>query len=283
MINSLYYTKHNPVILFVYNITDMTRTDLRFFRRWFTDFCKSYSSSDPEDQKNYNLKEQHTDNVCENILDIGGGLLLDEQKLMLSETIALFHDVGRFPQYSQYRTFRDSKSVNHGSLGAQVLQGRNTLGCLDKREQELILKAIRFHNAFSVLKTGDEELDFFVRLIRDADKLDIWRVFKDYYASPAEQRASAAGLGLPDIPEYSGSVLSTIRQKRTVGLSKITTLNDFKLLQLSWIFDLNFKPAFALVIQRGVIEDIMETLPDTDDIREAVQSVRNYVRHSLST
>ena len=259
----------------------MTRRDVRFFRQWFMDFCKSYSTSDPEDQKNYDLKEQHTAKVCKNILDIGDGLLLDEQKLMLSETLALFHDVGRFPQYARYRTFRDSRSVNHGFFGARVLRERKTLARLSKREQELIIKAIRFHNAFSVLKTEDEELVFFIRLIRDADKLDIWRVFRDYYDSPEEQRASAAGLGLPDIPEYSDSILLTIHQKRIVRLSKIKTLNDFKLLQLSWIFDLNYKPTFALVMQRNIIDNITKKLPDTDDIREAVQLVRNYVKQNL--
>jgi hypothetical protein len=259
----------------------MTRRDVQFFRRWFGEFCKSYSTSDPVDRKNYNLKEYHTAKVCKNIVDIGTGLLLDEQKLMLSETIALFHDVGRFPQYAQYRTFRDNQSVNHGFLGARVLRERKILACVSKREQDLIMKTIRFHNAFSVFKTEDEELDFFIRLIRDADKLDIWRVFKDYYVSPAQRRASAAGLGLADMPDYSKSVVSTIYQGKIVSLSKIKTLNDFKLLQLSWIFDLNFKQTFALVTQRNIIDDITKTLPDTDDIREVVQFVRNYVKQNV--
>ena len=260
----------------------MTRNDIIVFKQWFRDFYTSYSTSDPEDQRNYDLKEKHTVNVCKNILEISGGLTLDDQKMMLSETIALFHDVGRFPQYAQYRTFRDSTSVNHGYLGARVLRERKILAGLNKREQELIMKSIRSHNAFSVLKTEDGDLDFFIRLIRDADKLDIWRVFRDYYDCPEEGRASAAGLGFPDSPEYTGSVVSTIHQKKIVKLSRIKTLNDFKLLQLSWIFDLNFKPTFEMVMQRNIIDTITKTLPETADIHEAVRIVHNYVGQHLS-
>jgi len=86
---------------------------------------------------------------------------------------------------------------------------------------------------------------FFIRIVRDADKLDIWSVFLEYYESPPASKASAVGLGLPDLPEYSIDVLSCLYKKEIVSLATIKTLNDFKLLQLSWIFDLNYKPHFG--------------------------------------
>ena len=109
-----------------YNIdkSKMTRNDLNFFKKWFSDYCKSFYSSDIEDQKNIYLKEQHTFNVCKNIIEIAKGLSLSNDQIILAETVALFHDIGRFPQYAKYKTFRDSISVNHGLLGAQTLLGK---------------------------------------------------------------------------------------------------------------------------------------------------------------
>src|SRR6185369_17630796 len=99
------------------------------------------------------------------------------------------------------------------------------------------------------------------RLIRDADKLDIWRVFIDYYGLPEEERASAVGLGFPDLPQCSPEVLKCLRQREIVQLAAVQTLNDFKLLQLSWVFDLNFPESFRLVRERGCIDALAAVLP----------------------
>ena len=118
----------------------MKQDDLIFFRKWFSDYCKSFYSSDIEYQKNIYLKEQHTFNVCKNIIEIAKGLSFNNDRLILTETVALFHDIGRFPQYARYRTFRDSISVNHGLLGAQTLLEKKILQNLPDDEQELVIK-----------------------------------------------------------------------------------------------------------------------------------------------
>src|SRR4030043_1205476 len=247
----------------------MTRNDLNFFKKWFSDYCKSFYSSDIEDQRNIYLKEQHTFNVCENITEIAKELSLSNDQIILSEAVALFHDIGRFPQYAKYKTFRDNISVNHGLLGAQILLEEKILQNLPDNEQGLIIHAVKFHNAFSIPKTEKEDIVFFIKLIRDADKQDIWRVFIEYYECPEEDRASAVGLVLPDTSEYSENILSCLYKKKIISLSKIKTLNDFKLLQLAWIYDLNFKPSFRLLLERDYLDRIIAKLPQTEEIQKA--------------
>lgn len=259
----------------------MTRDNLNFFKRWFSDYCKSFYSTDVKDQKNIYLKEEHTFYVCKNIVGIAKGLSLNNDKTILAETVALFHDIGRFPQYAKYKTFRDSISVNHGLLGAQTLIEEKILQRLPDDEQELIVQSVKFHNAFSVPKKEKEGIGFFIRLIRDADKLDIWRVFLEYYEGPDDSKASAVGLGLPDISEYTAGVLSYIYQKEIVFLSKIRTLNDFKLLQLSWIFDLNFIPSFQFLIERDYIDRIISNLPQTEEIQNVSLFLKEFVQQKL--
>ena len=259
----------------------MTRDNLIFYKKWFSDYCKSFYSSDIEDQKNIYLKEQHTFNVCKNIIEIAKELSLSNDQIILSEAVALFHDIGRFPQYAKYKTFRDNIPVNHGLLGAQTLLKEKILQNLPDEEEESIIQAVKFHNAFSIPKTEKEDIVFFIKLIRDADKLDIWRVFIEYYESPDENRASAVGLGLPDIPEYSEDVISCLYKKKIVSLSKIKTLNDFKLLQLSWIYDLNFKPSFRLLFERDYIDRITVKLPQTEEIQKVLFPLKEFVLQRL--
>jgi putative nucleotidyltransferase with HDIG domain len=259
----------------------MTRDDLIFFKDWFTNFVKSYYSPNIEDRRNINLKEEHTLNVCKNILEIVRELNLNEDDVMLAETIALFHDIGRFPQYDKYRTFRDGISVNHGYLGAQTLIEKKILNSLPDDEQKLIIKAVRFHNAFSIPKKERQDIVFFIKLIRDADKLDIWRVFVDYYDSREEERATAAGLGLPDTSVYSKDVLSYIFKKEVASQYKLKTLNDFKLMQLTWVYDLNFKTSYKLLSERGYIDRIISYLPQDKEIKKVSLVLKECVRERL--
>jgi putative nucleotidyltransferase with HDIG domain len=259
----------------------MTPGDLQDYKEQFAGYCKSFYSAHAEDQQNILLKEMHTSRVCENILTLSSALSLNDNQKLIAETIALFHDIGRFPQYARFKTFRDSVSVNHGLLGAEILLQEKFLKRLPKNEQEIIIESVKFHNAFSLPKKKDEEITFFIRLVRDADKLDIWRVFIEYYESPSDERASAVGLGLPDIPHYSSDMLSTIYKREIVSLSRINTLNDFKLLQLSWVFDLNYAPSFQLLIERDYMRRIIKTLPGTEDIRSLELFLTEFVRQKL--
>src|SRR4030043_581418 len=259
----------------------MTQDDLIFFKKWFSDYCKSFYAADIEDQKNIYLKEQHTFNVCKNITEIAKELYLSNDQIILSEAVALFHDIGRFPQYAKYKTFRDNISVNHGLLGAQTLLGKKILQNLPDNEQGLIIQAVKFHNAFSIPKAEKEDIIFFIKLIRDADKLDIWRVFIEYYECPEEDRASAVGLVLPDTSEYSEDIISCLYKKQIVSISKVNTLNDFKLLQLSWIYDLNFRTALKLLVEREYIDRITATLLQTEEIYKVSLFLKECVRQRL--
>ncbi len=255
----------------------MTKDDFIFFKDWFSRYVKSFYSSDIEDQKNISLKEKHTSHVCKNIVEITNELNLSNRDIILAETIALFHDIGRFPQYAKYKTFKDALSVNHGFLGAKTLLEEKILRNLPDNEQELIIKAVRFHNAFSIPKKEREEIVFFIKLIRDADKLDIWRVFIEYYESPEGERASAAGLGLLDTADYSQEILSCICKGHLASQSKLKNLNDFKLMHLSWIYDLNFKPSFRLLSERNYIDKIVAQLPRDKGIKKVSLVLKKYV------
>lgn len=259
----------------------MEKDDLILFKKWFSDYCRSFYSPDIEDQKNISLKEHHTGRVCENIVEISRRLSLDSHQTMLADAIALFHDVGRFPQYAQYKTFRDSISVNHGLLGAQTLLKEGILRSLPEKDQELIIEAVKFHNAFSIPKKTREDITFFIKLIRDADKLDIWHVFIEYYESTDKNSTPSITLGLPDIPEYSKDFLSYFSQKRVVSLSRLKTVNDFKILQLSWIYDLNFIPSFQLFSERNYLSRMTAQLPQTGEILEIARSLENFINQRV--
>ena len=259
----------------------MTRDDLKHLKTWFTEYVSVFYSDEPDYNHLIRLKEEHTIRVCRNIAMLGKELGLSDQDMVLAETIALFHDIGRFKQYKTYRTFNDFVSENHARLGLRQMAIHGVLSACTTAEKRLITRAIAYHNAAVLPANEDDNTLFFMRLIRDADKLDIWKLFIDYYNEREKNHSSAVELGLPDEPIYSQRVIKSLKQRRFVRMQDLKTLNDFKLLQISWVFDLNFVPSFQTVQSRKYIEKLEETLPKSKEIKEAVQHAHDHVNSFL--
>jgi HD domain len=259
----------------------MNADALQSLKTWFQNYVQSCSLSDQEDQRNITVKQKHTHQVCLNAVRIAEDLRLDQQETGLAEAIALFHDVGRFSQYLRYKTFDDSISVNHALIGAKLLAEHNVLQDLPKFDRDIIIRSVTLHNIFSLPKGLDEKSLLFARLIRDADKLDILRVVIEYFEQDEGDRADAVALGLPDLPGYSQAVLACLARGELARKEALTTLNDFKLLQLAWLYDLNFTCSLRMVEERDYIRTLAEMLPRNDEIAGAVEIVSNYVSGRL--
>lgn len=249
----------------------MTTTDLVRLEQWFDTFVAGFNDFDAEGLRNIRLKEEHTHRVVACMGDIADGEQLDPRETLLALAIALLHDVGRFPQYRRWRTFRDSDSDNHARLSLEVIRGEQLLAGLPDDEQLLIEEAVRFHNLLELPSQVASPTDRYIRMIRDADKLDIWWVFLEYYRQPQEERASAVGLGFPDLPEVTPACLDALAEGKVVRLDQAQVLNDFKLLQISWVYDLNFDTTRRLLRERSYLEQLSATLPDTPQLQAAIR------------
>ena len=236
---------------------------------WFNAYTKSFLTGDPQKDSAHRLKIDHTARVCKNIRLLAASIDLPEDQVRIAEAVALLHDLGRFEQFKQYGTFNDRKSVNHAALGVEIMEKTGVLAALSDDERKWIVDAVRFHNAPALPSGMPHRELLFLRLIRDADKLDIWRVFADFYRYD-NQPERAIVQHLPDRPSWTGSIIEDILNRRMARFSNMKTLNDFKLLQLSWVFDLNFPKTFVLARQRGDLSVIAGTLPDAPDLNRAV-------------
>lgn len=257
----------------------MQKENLDFFRKWFFEYVSRFNSSDPVIQENIELKVKHTEKVCENILLLTEYMKMSGKDRMLAETIALFHDLGRFEQFTKYKTFRDSESENHAVLGIKILNKERVLSSLPEEEENLILKAIEFHNLMEIPEDIKpfKKLYFYSRLIRDADKIDILRLASEEYSEEGKHRNPALELYLPDTQGYSEPIISEILNNRMAKIGDMKNRNDIKLLRLSWIFDINFPATFSLLKEYGYLETIISSLPETEETGILKNHFENYL------
>jgi hypothetical protein len=251
--------------------------DLTRLETWFDAFVQQFYRHDPVYDRAVRLKHDHTRRVCHDIHMLGERLDLEPNQLRLAQTAALMHDVGRFPQYARYGTFLDRDSANHAHLSLRTMAAQGVLTGLPRPERRMITRAVAFHNAARLPNDAPGFGRLLMRLLRDADKLDIWKVVTDYYDRRGEARDPVIELGLPDLPTCSPAAIASLAAGRMIDLATLRCLNDFKLLQLGWVFDLNFQPTFQALQARGYIPKIVAALTSADGLGAALERVRSHV------
>jgi hypothetical protein len=255
----------------------MNPNHLAGIEAWFADFTSRYNDERPERQRNIDLKIEHTYKVRGVIQRLATSLQMHPDECNLASAIAICHDVGRFPQYLQFGTFNDASSVNHAILSVQTLKTENVLDALPPNLQQILFQSVGLHNVFQVPPNLSFELRKFVSLIRDADKLDIWRVIIEYCSSPREDRASAVVWELPDTGYCSEDAIAEVVSGKMLDRRFLKTADDFKLLQLSWVFDLNFADSFRILKKCGYIEKLASYLPENQNCSLAVDTVKRHM------
>jgi HD superfamily phosphohydrolase YqeK len=234
---------------------------LKYLKSWFEAYVHRFDSDNPDIQKNMDLKAEHTRRVCENIVDIGRSLDLSSGDLNVADAAALLHDIGRFEQYRKYQTFVDGRSENHAALGVKVIKENGILKDFDSASAATIIQAVACHNRLAVPAEGKPHFLLVLKMLRDADKADIYRVVTEYYSNAAESRNQAVELDLPDTDKISDSIYEALMNGESARMGDLRTLNDFKLLQIGWIFDLNFQRTFEIVREHRYLELIRNALP----------------------
>jgi len=261
----------------------MTNKQLEKFRKWLDSYIAGFYGDDEYVNANIRLKEVHTGHVCCEMTWLTGRVGLSAEDTCLAGAIALLHDIGRFEQFRRYRTYVDFRSTDHNLLGIDVLDNHNVLADLDEREKDTIITAIKLHSIIQLPAELDEETAIFARLIRDADKLDIYRVVIDAYRQyRSDPENFNLELEFEDDPYCSEHVIEAVLAQKRISYSDLKTLTDYKLLMLTWVYDVNYTAALERIRERGFIQDVLELLPDTEEMTKVIQMIENYIDQRIN-
>jgi len=214
----------------------------------------------------YKIKIEHTYKVLERATDICHGDKLGQVVTLASRLAALLHDVGRFPQYHEFKTFRDCNSVNHAALSVRHLLRENMLEGVPIPIRRLATGAVFLHNVRFLPHNLSPEMLATVQVVRDSDKLDILRVMLEHFGR-AQQEAPEVTLEAKDHPtNYTPAIAQAILNRQVSDYKSIVWVNDFKLLIAGWLYDLNTRTACCILRNSGHLDALFALLPQDETI-----------------
>ena len=235
---------------------------------WMQDYMKSYYNEDEEIQRAMLLKEAHTGRVKNIIGELAAHLGLSEEDVLLAELMGLLHDVGRFRQFTVYRTFKDHLSEDHATAGLKLMDEHRLLDGLMPWEQSLVRFAVERHNKKAIGPAPDACHLGYAKMLRDADKLDIYHVLEPFL--PSED-----GRGV------SQNFIEKFVEGVQCDYTMVGTEDDKKLVRLMWAYDIYFAWTLKRIERRGYLEKLIHCLPRGDKVEQGIARLRGYVQDKL--
>lgn len=225
-------------------------SDLRRFYDGYVDGYRLPSGALPELMQ---LKLEHTQRVVENarLIADAEGFAADEREAALAA--ALLHDTGRYEQLKRYNTFKDSDSIDHAVFSHDIVVRQGWLGA--RPDREAILAAVLHHNRRDLPTGLDRVTTCAAQTVRDADKLDIFRVLEERTRNPNWRQDTRAFWNLQIVADPSPEVVSCIERRQPVDYQAIKSLADFVLIQIGWMISgLYYATSRRLCTERGHLE-----------------------------
>ena len=266
-------------------------------KKTFQEYTDRYDSTNPK----IKLKIDHTYRVANLCEQIAQSLELSAAEVDLAWLSGMLHDVGRFEQLRRYNTFSDAQSIDHARFAVEMLYDEGliadyvpeisttelvadartwrSMGGADEsptaQSEDMplsdILQTLRIaigeHSAYRIQKGLDERTRMFCQILRDADKVDIFRVICD---TPMEE---VYGFQTKDIlrSAITPEVMQAFYEHHAVLRKLKKCPADYIVAHGSLTFELVYPESLRIAKEQGYLKQMMSFQsenPDTAEIFE---------------
>ena len=216
-------------------------------------------------------KYNHTYRVVHQAEEICRSINLDTEERDLASLIALLHDIARFKQWTEFKTYIDKRSFDHADEGVKILfdEGLINKFKVKKDDLEIVKKAIYYHNKYE-LPSNELSIreNLHSKIIRDADKLDILYAFSTNKLLKVET----------DDEEISDEVHDEFFKNIQVLKSSVKNKNDHLLMLIAMIFDLNYDYSKKRILREKYLDKILSYTKNKEIFKPYIEEAKKYLR-----
>ena len=256
-------------------IIDRTRVEKAFYE---------YVSEFDESDSMIRLKKLHTLKVAAICDDIARSLSLSYDDINMSWLVGMFHDIARFRQFTEYHTFFDSKSIDHAKVGCEILFDEGLIwrfideDSATPEELSIIRNAVGWHSAYRLPDDLSDKERLYCDLIRDADKLDIFRVsmeepFDTVYNTSREELINS---------EISPDILNAFYEHHAIKRGLRQTVLDIRVAFCALAFELVYDRSKEIALEQGYVLRIMDEDYTHESVRQQAEAITREVEEYLT-
>lgn len=227
-------------------------------------------------------KYEHSFRVMENAHNIAKNLNLNNEEIEIATLIGLLHDIGHFEEIRVKDILKENTKLDHGDLGVEILQEKNYLRKYieDDKYDNIILNAIKNHNKFRIEDGLSTQEFLFAKIIRDADKLDIFYEGAEMFWKDEKQKEEINDSKITD------KIVEMFSKNVYCDRKYIQTKADSIIVFISAIFDINFKYNFLVLKKEDYINRILNKFEFKDKItvsqmKQIKETANEYVENML--
>ena len=246
-------------------------------RQAFKEYISTY---DNQNDPGFNLKIVHTYHVVDNAIFISKKLGLNEEETNLAALIGILHDLGRFDELKNLQRF-DSVGNDHAMFASKILFEDGLINkFIDTDEyNNIIKKAIENHNKKHIEEGLNEKELLYAKIIRDADKLDNYRVKKE------ETIENIFPHIVKDISELENSKISdnvynAILREECVDIKDRVYPLDYWICILGFTFDINFSESLEIIKENDYINILVDRINYTVS-KDKMNTIRNVLNNYI--
>ena len=227
-------------------------------------------------------KQLHSLRVMEECKKVAKALKLNKEEIELAELIGLLHDIGRFEQYNRENEQCNEMLLDHANLGVEILVKDDYIKKYidDKHYIPIILKAIKNHNKLEIEDDLNEEELLYAKIIRDADKLDIFYEGVEIYWNTKKEKENIENSKISSKIEEQ---LKNEKQVKKLGNEKNDTV-DSLLMLLSYIYDINFRETLEIIDKENYVNKILNRFDFKDEkTKEQIEELKEILLKFIKT
>lgn len=237
--------------------------DIEKAKKEFIKYTEKYDLNIKQIQR----KQTHSLRVMQISKQIAVSLELNEEDVKLAEMIGLLHDLGRFDQFTNYKTFLDEISFDHGDYAVGLLN-KDIRKYIEEDSYDRIIKlAIGNHNKYKIEDGLNEKEILFCKIIRDADKVDIIQECVTEFWEDHDKKMEESIV--------SNEVMNEFIKGKLIK-NGTTTQADGLIRTMAFIFDIYYKESYKIIYKNDYINKIMNKFEfENKETKQQMEKIKN--------
>lgn len=234
----------------------------------FSEYVSNFDMDDYHIKYKYN----HSIRVAKICEALAYALNYNKEDIHIAKMIGLLHDIGRFEQLKSTGSYSDN-DFDHGAYGAMLLfkEGLIEKFDVDPKYYDIMEFAILNHNKYQIDETNDDRKLMFAKLIRDADKIDIFDAYtylKAYNITNIDD-------------DVTNEVSIQFRKHEAINRKIRKTKADLLISVIAFVYDINFIESLQIISEQNYLDELYNQIENREKFLEYFEYAKDYINERI--